>query len=311
MAKSHRRSISLGYRNGDDDQSSAQRRRNLLAVASTGARTSGSRQNPNPAQVAPKTSESERPGGLLGGLLSRTRPRRRITARNNHTDSEQFKLDEYLEYIDRRYKRVHAGEVSSVKLRKQSESKKTSKHSEDDKGISTALNWLLQGSSSSSATDDCDALCQQQKQRDALEVLGLAGLASAELLRKHHLPVPEETTVTAVTPIGTSTAAAITKRDIIDVQTTPSSSPSTGGKLSLLTQHRLLALTIRSMVFKAIANTLLLTKTALSTLPALPTKLGEMAGGRRTVKIATALALGVFCVVVNSTPLGMVALKHN
>ena len=312
VAKSHRRQTSLGYRDGDDDQSTSQRAQNVRAVSSSTASLQ------NPAQdVPPPASDSKRPGFL--SLLNRSR-RRKITARNNHTDSEQFKLDEYLEFIDKRYKRMHGSDygqkVSSVSLRRQASegSKKTSSRKtpsdakEEDNGISTAWNWLMQGSSNADEEDcGCDAACQERKRQDALEVLGLAGLASAELLRKHQLPVPEEA---AVVPIGTTGPSIASSTDIIDVQP----AKETNGRLSLVaTQHRLtrlttlLALTIRSMLYKCIVSTLLAAKTLLSTLPTLPGKVGEMAGGRKTVKMATAVALGVFCVVVR--PLGLLALR--
>ena len=311
VAKSHRRQTSLGYRDGDDDQSATQRMQHRQAVSSSTASLR------NPAQDVPAAaSDSKRPGFL--SLLARPR-RRKITARNNHTDVEHFKLDEYLEFIDKRYKRMHGSDygqkVSSVSLRRQASegSKKTfstktpSNAKEEDNGISTAWNWLVQGSSTTEEDCECDAACQEQKRQDALEVLGLAGLASAELLRKHQLPVPEEA---AILPIGTATTgpsiASSTK--IIDVQLTTTSNT---GRLSLVaTQHRLtrlttlMALTIRSMLYKTMVTALLATKTLLSTLPA---KVGEMAGGRKTVKMASAVALGVFCVVVK--PLGLLALR--
>ena len=313
VAKSHRRQTSLGYRDGDDDQSPTQRMQHRRAVSSSAASLQ------NPAQdEPPPASDSKRPGFL--SLLTGTR-RRKITARNNHTDSEQFKLDEYLEYIDKRYKRMHGSDsdygqkVSSVSLRRASEGgKKTSadrrKSPSEDNGISTAWNWLMSSSSNSEDEDcGCDAACQEQKRQDALEVLGLAGLASAELLRKHQLPVPEEA---AVLPVGSTTGPSIaSSTDIIDIQP---SSPTNTGRLSLVaTQHRLerftalLALTVRSILYKTMMTALLTTTAVLAALPTLPAKFGQMAGGRKTVKAATAVVLGVFCVVVR--PLGLLALR--
>ena len=318
LAKSHRRQTSLGYREGDADQSTAQRAQNERAVASTSTMAS----LPNPAQQG-SDSESKRPRFL--SLLTGGRRRRKITARNNHTETEQVNLDEYLEFIDRRYKRMHEDDsgqkVSSVSLRRQASeegSKKTfgrkspSDNQEDDNGVSTTMNWLMQSSTNTDDSDcGCDAACQERKRRDALEVLGLAGLASAELLRKHQLPVPEEA---AVMPIRTSTTgpSIASSTDVIDVQ--PTTTASNNSRLSVVdTQHRLirfttlLALTIRSILYKTMVTAFSTTKAVLSTLPTLPTKLGEMAGGRKTVKMATAVALGIFCVVVK--PLGLLALK--
>lgn len=317
IVKSRRRQTSLGYREGDADQSTAQRAQNERAVASTSAASL-----PNPARQG-SDSESKRPGFL--SLLTGGRRRRKITARNNHTETEQVNLDEYLEFIDRRYKRMHEDDsgqkVSSVSLRRQAseeESKKTfgrkspSDNQEGDNGVSTTMNWLMQSSSNAAGSDcGCDAACQERKRRDALEVLGLAGLASAELLRKHQLPVPEEA---AVMPIRTSTTgpSIASSTNIIDVQ--PTTTASSAGRLSVVdTQHRLvrfttlLALTIRSILYKTMITAFLTTKIVLSTIPTLPAKVGEMAGGRKTVKVATAVALGIFCVVVK--PLALLALK--
>ena len=104
LAKSHRRTSSLGYREGDADQSTARRRQNARSAAAVSSKPNSSsgassRQNPAPVSESERPSASSSSGGLLG-LLSRGR--RRITARNNHTENEQFDLDNYLEYIDRR-----------------------------------------------------------------------------------------------------------------------------------------------------------------------------------------------------------------
>eukprot|EP00555_Chaetoceros_dichaeta_P002042 CAMPEP_0198249160 /NCGR_PEP_ID=MMETSP1447-20131203/753_1 /TAXON_ID=420782 /ORGANISM="Chaetoceros dichaeta, Strain CCMP1751" /LENGTH=249 /DNA_ID=CAMNT_0043933719 /DNA_START=330 /DNA_END=1079 /DNA_ORIENTATION=+ len=88
-----------------------------------------------------------------------------------HSSSEidpQLVVDEYLESIDRRYKRVH-----------QSETKDDRSH----RGFDNAWAWL---------TTDESSLMEEEKRRskeDALNVLGLAELASVRLLQKHHLPV--------------------------------------------------------------------------------------------------------------------------
>ena len=318
IAKSHRRQTSLGYREGDADQSTAQRAQNERAVASSSAASLQ-----NPAQQG-SDSDSKRPGFL--SLLTGGRRRRKITARNNHTETEQVNLDEYLEFIDRRYKRMHEDDsgqkVSSVSLRRQASEKGGQKtfgrkspsdnNQVEDNGVSTTMDWLLQSSTNTHDSDcGCDAACQERKRRDALEVLGLAGLASAELLRKHQLPVPEEA---AVMPIITSTTgpSVASSTDVIDVQ--PTTTASNTGRLSVVdTQHRLvrfttlLALTIRSILYKTMITAFLTTKAVLSTIPTLPAKVGEMAGGRKAVKVATAVALGIFCVVVK--PLGLLALK--
>ena len=80
-------------------------------------------------------------------------------------NQQQDNVDDYLEFLDRRYRRIHSSE------------------SENEKSTAfPTLNWLRQGSPSRG-----DALTSKQQQEDALYVLGVAGLASERLLQKHHL----------------------------------------------------------------------------------------------------------------------------
>jgi len=87
-------------------------------------------------------------------------------------DSEQEFVDEYLEFLDRRYRRLH-----------------TQEDEESPSKPFSALNWLKQGSSSRN-----DVIATEQQQDDALFVLGVAGLASRRLLQRHQLPVEAEHT---------------------------------------------------------------------------------------------------------------------
>jgi len=92
---------------------------------------------------------------------------------DKHISSEidqQFILDEYLESIDRRYKRVHQGET---------------KDDRSQRGFTSAWAWL---------TADESSFVEEEKRRkkdNALCVLGLAELASVRLLQKHHLPIDQ------------------------------------------------------------------------------------------------------------------------
>jgi hypothetical protein len=81
-------------------------------------------------------------------------------------DEEQIILDNYLESIDRRYKRLHQREKESD-------------------GMSNAWQWLMSGQMESSIS------AEQRRKEDALYVLGLANLASKSLLEKHQLPIPK------------------------------------------------------------------------------------------------------------------------
>jgi hypothetical protein len=83
-------------------------------------------------------------------------------------DEEQIILDNYLESIDRRYKRLHQRE----------------KEGRSD-GMSNAWQWLMSGQIDSSIS------AEQRRKEDAIYVLGLANLASKSLLEKHQLPIPK------------------------------------------------------------------------------------------------------------------------
>ncbi len=84
---------------------------------------------------------------------------------------KQGVLDDYLESIDRRYKRLHEKDGGD--------------NVNGPSGFTSALQWLKQGSESSSELEE------QRKREDAIYVLGLADLASTSLLQRHHLPIPE------------------------------------------------------------------------------------------------------------------------
>jgi len=78
---------------------------------------------------------------------------------------EQQNIDEYLEFLDRRYNRLHSNDKKEEKKR----------------SVNTAWKWIFDSDSSSSKPT---SLHESMKQ-DALYVLGVAELASARLLQKH------------------------------------------------------------------------------------------------------------------------------
>lgn len=98
--------------------------------------------------------------------------RDRLNSDENTSDetNQQFVVDKYLESIERRYNRVHQVELTD---------------DTNQRVLSSAWTWL---------TADESTFRQEERQRsrdDALYVLGLAELASARLLQKHHLPVTQ------------------------------------------------------------------------------------------------------------------------
>lgn len=90
-------------------------------------------------------------------------------------ESEQEVVDEYLEFLDRRYHRLHDEVETSTTV----------------KPFST-WGWLTDNSSRDSSYDAA------KSHDDALFVLGVAELASVELLQKHHIAVESVTTDTVI-----------------------------------------------------------------------------------------------------------------
>jgi hypothetical protein len=79
-------------------------------------------------------------------------------------EENQEVVDEYLEFLDRRYRRLHNTEPEEEKPKPFS-----------------ALNWLIQGPPNRN-----HLVASKHQQEDALYALGVAGLASQKLLQKHH-----------------------------------------------------------------------------------------------------------------------------
>lgn len=103
------------------------------------------------------------------------------TIAGHSEDDKQEVVDEYLEFLNRRYNRLHSDEV------------------EDSSKPFSALNWLLQGSSQGRDTNDL--VPTEKQQSDSLYVLGVAGLASQKLLQRHHMtPQQQQESTSANSP---------------------------------------------------------------------------------------------------------------
>mmetsp|Transcript_41612 Transcript_41612/g.99763 ORF Transcript_41612/g.99763 Transcript_41612/m.99763 type:complete len:410 (-) Transcript_41612:277-1506(-) len=147
-------------------------------------------------------------------------------------EQQQENVDAYLEFLDRRYRRLHADETSApigaiaprtltssgpAAQRSQEQEKPQKKQqqartlkSDDDATLSTkqsfpVLTWLLNGNRS----PDKEVLSRQQ-QEDALYVLGVAGLASEKLLQKHHQRVRVSSTQLRADAASASASASTT-----------------------------------------------------------------------------------------------------
>lgn len=98
--------------------------------------------------------------------------------RTAERDEQQAVVDDYLEFLDKRYHRLHDEEVDSLP------SRRTVSGAGEAKKFS-ALNWLMQGEQQQQSSV---ARNPKDRQEDALYVLGVAGLASQRLLQQKKLP---------------------------------------------------------------------------------------------------------------------------
>lgn len=91
---------------------------------------------------------------------------------------EQQNVDAYLEFLDKRYRRLHCDDTK--------DEQRDSSASKNGKPFS-AMDWLTTG-----GNENAHAITtSREQQADALYVLGVAGLASQKLLQKHSLPTTE------------------------------------------------------------------------------------------------------------------------
>jgi len=108
--------------------------------------------------------------GEIFKLPSRTKVRLKVSRaemnddQNSPAEDQQFIVDDYLEHIDRRYKRMHPSDTTNGYLQK---------------SFTSVLGWLT--------SEDV----KRRNKEDALCVLGLAEHASVRLLQKHRLPIAQ------------------------------------------------------------------------------------------------------------------------
>jgi hypothetical protein len=108
---------------------------------------------------------------IHGGQRQKTRRAHEQALAYAEQQEQQLILDNYLESIDKRYKRLHQDHHH---------------RKDNDSGAvkNVAWNFLMNA-------EPVDYIEEQRRQRDAIYVLGLADLASERLLQKHNLPLPQ------------------------------------------------------------------------------------------------------------------------
>lgn len=149
--------------------------------------------------------------GWFNKLFNYSSGRRRAS-----DDHDQKSVDTYLEFLNRRYRRIHDDDdkEGGDLARNDDNTKKTQSSSSSS---FSAMDWLMNGSSNDeeniiSTSQSTTTREQQQREDDALHILGLAGLASQELLQKHS---PSSQSATAVAT-ATATISSIDDDENID-----------------------------------------------------------------------------------------------
>lgn len=184
-------------------------------------------------------------------------------------DTRQDVVDDYLEFLEKRYQRMHSEET---------ESRREPKFS--------AWKWLAQGS------DDVEKTFQEQTlvdQENALYALGVAGLASQRLLQKHQLPVPKgsekQESFEVSSSNGTAVSAIQQEKSVLNA----------GRLVASIASQRQLLLRFQNRKLRALA------KLCVKVLKSGPRKVLkhalELGGGKKTV-IITVSALATILLVV-------------
>jgi len=125
------------------------------------------------------------------------------TSSTTSENEEQDNVDAYLEFLDRRYRRLHCDDKEEKEQQQQAtqaQAEAQTKQQESKKAKSfSAMDWLMNGNSNSNVVAST-----REQQEDALYVLGVAGLASVKLLQKHHLPTSTSTSTSTSTTSSSS-----------------------------------------------------------------------------------------------------------
>ena len=116
-------------------------------------------------------------------------------------ENKQAVVDDYLEFLERRYNRLNENESQ-----------------QRNESTFSAWKWLMQGSEAEETVHDS----QQSRTDSALHVLGLADLASKKLLQKHNKASPDVIDVSSLPVTGVGAVVkpiAIQRKRLLSFQT--------------------------------------------------------------------------------------------
>lgn len=204
----------------NQQQHKQQQNRSIQQLSSTSTRLQFSDLEDNPNTTIeqkwwkklisyPLTSTSSSSSDVTTTTTSASRSRFDTSPTADNGNNEQDNVDAYLEFLDRRYRRLHSDDRDEEVAQQQAQVKKNKTMKNDNQkksGTFSAIDWLVNGGNNgndSSDFEDVAARTTRQQQADALYVLGVAGLASQKLLQKHHLPTsPEAPTICKVVELS-------------------------------------------------------------------------------------------------------------
>lgn len=186
------------------------------------------------------------------------------------TNSEQAAVDDYLEFLDKRYHRLHDDNPEKVKFR--------------------IWEWLLK-KNDAKENEDKDIAVPKAQTENALFALGVAGLASERLLQKHTILEAAKTskTIDVETAVAPPSAVGLSIVSAMDGTLAPS-------LRHLAVQRRMLIsygpmTLLRSVLVPLISLVRIVAKA--------PMKLGQMlldlGGGSKTMKFSATLMVVLLC----------------
>ena len=201
-------------------------------------------------------------------------------------DAEQQNVDEYLEFLDRRYHRLHDEEDQKMTPNKPTKT-------------FAALDWLMDTSHKDATYDP------QQSHEDALFVLGVAALASDRLLQKHHIPVKAVATQTVIDTMAYAIPMSATRSQLFGDVTKPASSILQQARAhiskaasSILRQararRRALVIYQERQVKRAVVASILVVLKAPSKVADTAEALWKHAGGKKTIALTLTMFTACF-----------------
>lgn len=187
-------------------------------------------------------------------------------------ESEQQKVDDYLEFLDKRYHRLHDVEQRRVTL--------------NPARAFPVWDWLMDTSDRESSYD------AKKSQEDALFVLGVAELASTRLLQKHQIPVESVSSQPAIDTIAYTVASKSTSKSLLFGAVPTQSAISIVDQIRA--RRRSLIVFQEKQLKRLVAASVMLLLKAPSKLKSIAKGIWHHGGGKRTIALSLSLLTACF-----------------